>query len=104
MRAIRQAKDLGAERTLALASAIADDFARAGWELEDYRWLKFDLRSTSAIDLAFISVDPDAKEPSGRSGSGRELENPTLAPILLTLVLPLVALAAFALFAFLLTR
>ena len=94
MRVMRQARDLGAERTLTLAATIADDFARAGWTFSDYSWLVFSTEEDSVIELAFESMSPDAVAPREREGSGQALEHPGQAAFLLTVVVPLVLIGA----------
>ena len=101
MRVLRQAKDLGAERTLALAASIADDFGRAGWTLSDYSWLVMAPEEDSVMELAFESVSADAVAPPERAGSGQALESPGQAAFLLTVVAPCVLLAALVLLALL---
>jgi hypothetical protein len=76
MRSIRQVRDLGAERTLALAAATADDFAGAEWRLVDYEWLDFDPEGDSEIELSFESLSPGAVPPKERHSSGLALEHP----------------------------
>ena len=104
MRVTRQAKDLGAERSLALAADIADDFGRAGWTLSDYSWLVFSAEEDSVIELAFESMSPNSVAPRERAGSGLALEHPSQAAFLLTVVVPLVAFAVIALAVLLLVR
>ena len=104
MRVTRQAKDLGAERTLTLAAGIADDFGRAGWTLSDYSWLAFSAEEESVIELAFESMGPDSVAPSERPGSDLALDHPGQGAFLLTVVLPLVLLGAFVLVLLLLVK
>ena len=104
MRVIRQARDLGAERTLALAASIADDFGQAGWGLADYRWPEFELEEDAVLELAFESMVPGAVAPRERAGSGLELEHPGQAALFWTVVVPLVLLGAFTLAVLLLAR
>jgi hypothetical protein len=104
MRVIRQARDLGAERTLALAASIADDFWRAGWALADYRWLEFELEEGAVLELAFDSMVPGAVAPPDRAGSGLELEHPGDVAFFWTVVVPFALLAAFIAVMFLLAR
>ena len=94
---IRQAKDLGAERTLGLAASIADDFGQAGWGLVDYSWLEFALEEDSVLELAFESMVPGAVAPREREGSGLELEHPGRVAFFLTVVVPWALIAAFVL-------
>jgi hypothetical protein len=104
MRVIRQAKDLGAERTLALAAGIADEFGRAGWTLSNYSWLAFSPDEDSVINLTFESVSSDAVAPRERCGSGLALEHPGQTAFLWTVVLPLVLIGALLLVALMLAR
>ena len=104
MRVTRQAKDLGAERTLALAGSIADDFDRAGWTLSDYRWVVFSVEADSILELAFESLSPDSVAPRERAGSGLALEHPGHTAFLWTVVVPLVVFGAIALAMLLLVR
>ena len=94
MRMTRQARDLGAERTLGLASAIADDFAWAGWELADYCWLELQLEGDSVIELAFESPSPETVAPPERAGSGLTLEHAGPDAFTWTLLVPLLVFAA----------
>jgi hypothetical protein len=93
--------DLGAERTLALASAVADDFARTGWKLADYRWSKFEPGGTSRIELDFDSTGLESVVPEERRGSGLALQNPMLVAWVVAIGLPLAIVALVALTAFL---
>jgi hypothetical protein len=104
MRVLRKATDLGAERTLALAATIADEFGRAGWTLSDYSWLVWSSEEDSVIELAFESTSPDAVAPGEREGSGLTLQHPGQAAFLLTVVVPLVLIAALVLVVLLLAR
>jgi hypothetical protein len=97
MTVIRAAKDLGAERTLTLATAIADDFDRAGWALLDYRWTAFSTAEDSAIELTFEALSPNAVPPRERLGSGLELGHPGRTAFLWTVALPLLAMGALVL-------
>jgi len=104
MRVTRQAKDLGAERTLALAAGIADEFDRAGWTLSDYVWRVFSREDDSVIELTFDSISPQAVVPRERAGSGLTLEHPARIPFLLTVILPLVAFGVILLVAYVLVK
>ena len=104
MRVTRQAKDLGAERSLALAADIADDFGRAGWTLSDYVWRVFSREEDSVIELTFDSTSPQAVAPRERAGSGLTLEHPVRLAFLLTVVLPLVAFGVILLVAYVLVK
>ena len=97
MRVTRQAKDLGAERTLTLAAGIADDFGRAGWTLADYSWLVFSPEEDSVVELTFESLSPDAVAPGERAGSYLVLAHPGDVAFFWTVVVPLVVIGVIAL-------
>ena len=76
MRVMRQVRDIGAERVLALAASVADEFFAAGWKLAEYRWIAFDAEGESVLELELDAADPNAVAPPERERSEVELENP----------------------------
>jgi hypothetical protein len=91
----RSVSVLGPDATVDAALVVADDFARAGFGLADYRWLKREPSAICQIELDFEPERRGAIPPEERSFSGAERDGPVRWPIYATIAL--IALILFVL-------